>query len=240
MVPSDNIVAGNTAEPVQEIAVFGGKGGGGHAAQVVLNLARSGAAYTFAGYLNDRLPVGSALYGGAVVSSFNAWPSLDESVRFLAPLHQAARMQQNCARILELGIPNFRWARLVDPGAAVAGNVNIGPGTYVASFASISLDSIVGAHCTLRAGSRVGNDVTIEDFVFLGVNSMICSGSKIENGAHIAPGALVSNNVRVGRFAVVGLGAVVTKDVADYTVVVGNPARVLREIEPVALPPWSF
>ena len=69
---------------------------------------------------------------------------------------------------------------------------------------------------------------------------MLCSGSKIEAGAHIAPGAAVGNDVRVGRFAVVGLGAVVTKDVPDYTIVVGNPARVLREIEPIALPPWSF
>ena len=105
---------------------------------------------------------------------------------------------------------------------------------------AISIDSVVGAHCALRAGARVGNDVTVEDFVFLGVNSILCSGSKIEAGAHIAPGAAVGNDVRVGRFAVVGLGAVVTKDVPDYSIVVGNPARVLREIEPIALPPWAF
>jgi acetyltransferase EpsM len=235
----ENIVIRNSSK-LSKIAVFGGKGGGGHATQTILNLARSGEPYSFAGYLNDRLPTGSALYGGRVLCSFDAWPNLDESLLFLAPLHQAGRMQQSCIRIIDLGIPEFRWATLVDPRAMVADNSRIGRGTYVVALASIAMDSAVGAHCTLRAGARVGNDVAVADFVFLGVNSILCSGSKIEAGAHIAPGAAVGNNLRVGRFSVVGLGAVVTRDVPDYTIVVGNPARVLREIEPIAVPPWSF
>jgi acetyltransferase EpsM len=223
-------------EILKTIAVFGGKGGGGHAAQTIINLARSGAPYAFAGYLNDRQPIGTELYGGKVLCSFDAWPSLDESLLFLAPLHQAGRVQQNCARILGLGIPDSRWATLVDPRASVADNSRIGPGSYLTAFATIAMDSTVGTHCTLRSGARVGNDITISDFVFLGMNSVLCSGCKIEAGAHIAPGAAVGNDVRVGRFAVVGLGAVVTRDVPDYTIVVGNPARVLREIEPIPLP----
>jgi acetyltransferase EpsM len=236
----ENDVARSGSQTLAKIAVFGGKGGGGHAAQTIQNLARSGEPYAFAGYLNDRLPIGSALYGGKVIGSFDTWPSLDKNLLFLAPLHQAGRMQQNCTRIIGLGIPEVRWTTLVDPRASVAENSIVGPGSYVVAFASISIDSVVGAHCTLRAGARVGNDVTVEDFVFLGVNSILCSGCRIEAGAHIAPGAAVGNDVRVGRFSVVGLGAVVTKDVPDYTIVAGNPARVLREIEPIAVPQWYF
>ena len=149
-------------------------------------------------------------------------------------------MQQNCVRLIELGIPKSRWATLIDPMALVAENSSLGLGSSVVAFANLSLDSAVGAHCTLRSGSRVGNDVTVGDFVFVGVNSIICTGSKIESGAHIAPGAMVGNDVRVGRFAVVGLGAVVTRDVPDYAVVVGNPARVLKMLEPIDVPSWSF
>lgn len=221
---------------LKTIAVFGGKGGGCHAAQTIINLGSSGAPYAFAGYLNDRLPIGSELYGGRVICNFDSWPSLDKSLLFLAPLHQAGRMQQNCARVLGLGIPDSRWATVIDPRASVAENSHIGPGTYVVAFVTVAMDSTVGAHCTVRSGARVGNDIAVEDFVFLGVNSVLCSGCRIEAGAHIAPGAAVGNDVRVGRFSVVGLGAVVTRDVPDYTIVAGNPARVLREIEPIALP----
>ncbi|MEY2432109.1 MAG: hypothetical protein QOC92_1834, partial [Acidimicrobiaceae bacterium] len=50
----------------------------------------------------------------------------------------------------------------------------------------------------------------------------------IENGAWIGVGAAIVGNVRVGRNAVVGANAVVTRDVDDFTVVAGNPARVVR------------
>jgi carbonic anhydrase/acetyltransferase-like protein (isoleucine patch superfamily) len=228
------------SDRLHKIAVFGGRGGGTHAAMTILNLCEAGQPYSFAGYLNDRLPIGTLIYAGNVLSSFDDWGSLDEDLLFLAPLHQAGRMQQNCARILSLGIPNGRWATLLDTQCQVAKNASIGKGSYALPYTSVATHSIVGAHCTLRFGTRVGNDVTVGDFVFLGMNSVLCSSCRIESGAHIAPGALVGNNVRVGRFAVVGLGAVVTKDVPDYAVVVGNPARLLRMIEPIDLPSWTF
>jgi sugar O-acyltransferase (sialic acid O-acetyltransferase NeuD family) len=228
------------SETPTRIVIIGGKGGGGHAAQVVLNLARAGRPYTFEGYLNDRLAPGAALYGGSVLGKLDDWPTLDEDVRFLAPLHKVGHMQQNCTRLIDLGIPDSRWATLIDPMATVAENSSLGPGSYVVGFAGISIDSTVGAHCTLRANARVGNDVTVGDFVFVGVNSVLCTGSRVESGAHLAPGALVGNDVQVGRFAVVGLGAVVTRDVPNYAVVVGNPARVLKTIEPIDVPSWSF
>ena len=237
----EHFVPRNLSEtPVQIAAFGGGTGGGGHVAQIILNLSRVGRPYSLAGYLNDRLPAGSALPGGNVLCDFDAWPTLDKNLLFLAPLHKVGYMQQNCARIIGLGIPGSRWANLIDPLATAADNSKIGLGSFVVAFASVAMNSTVGSHCAVRAGARVGNDVTVGDFVFLGVNSVLCSGCKIESGAHIGPAAAVGNDVRVGRFSVVGLGAVVTRNVPDYAVVVGNPARVIREIEPIEVPSWSF
>ena len=232
--------AGMPSSKPQKIAVFGGRGGGTHAAMTILNLSQAGQPYSFAGYLNDRLPIGTSIFAGNVLCRFDDWARLDEDLFFLAPLHQAGRMQQNCARVIGLGVPNSRWATVVDNRSSVAENSSIGRGSYVLPFASISPHSVIGAHCSLRHGARVGNDVTIGDFVFIATNAIICSSSRVESGAHIAPGAAIGNNLRVGRFAVVGLGAVVTKDVPDYAVVIGNPARVLRMIEPIDLPSWSL
>ena len=226
---------------ILKVAVFGGKGGGSHAALTILNLSQAGQPYSFAGYLNDRLPIGTPIYGGNVLCSFDAWASLEEDLRFLAPLHQAGRMQQNCARILELGIPNSRWATVIGAGSVVAENSSIGRGSYCPPFCKC-FDGQRGRRALFDSALALASGMTSRSATLcLSVlTRIICSSARIESGAHIGPGAAVGNDVRVGRFAVVGLGAVVTKDVPDYAVVVGNPARVLRMIEPVAIPTLSF
>jgi acetyltransferase-like isoleucine patch superfamily enzyme len=218
------------------VAIFGGNGGGSLAAQTLLQLAREGQPYRLAGYLNDRLAAGTALYGGKVLCSFNDWSLLDRDLSFVAPLHKVGHMQQNAMRILGLGIPCSRWTRLIDPRAAVAKDVCVGLGSIIGPFVSIDTETTVGTHSYVRPGAVVGHAAKIGDFVYVGPNTVICGFAQVETGTHIAPGATVRGDVKVGRFAVVGLGAVVTKNVRDYAVVAGNPARVQGEVEPIDLP----
>lgn len=57
----------------------------------------------------------------------------------------------------------------------------------------------------------------------------------IENGAYVGAGAIILQNVRIGRCAVVGAGAVVREDVPPYSVVAGVPARIIKQIDPLTL-----
>lgn len=61
---------------------------------------------------------------------------------------------------------------------------------------------------------------------------LLCKPVLICEGAWIGAHAIILPGVRVGAHAVVGAGAVVTKDVPDYGVAVGNPARVIRMLDP--------
>jgi acetyltransferase EpsM len=222
------------------VAVFGGKGGGAYAAQILLNLARAGQPSRCAGYLNDRVPIGSELFAGIVLCTFDAWPSLPTNLSFVAPLHKVGHMQQNSARILGLGIPDVRWATLIDPRANVAEDAHIRHGSIVAGLATVSMGGNLGAHCFIRPGASVGPDHTIGDFVFVGANANLGAGCCVKTGAHIDPAAMLGDGVTIGRFAVVGLGAVVTEDVPDFAVVNGNPARMIREVEPFAVLPSAI
>ena len=60
---------------------------------------------------------------------------------------------------------------------------------------------------------------------------LLCKPVRICKGAWIGAGAQIMPGVRVGRYAVIGAGSIVTKDVDDYTVVVGNPAKPIKKLD---------
>jgi acetyltransferase-like isoleucine patch superfamily enzyme len=118
----------------------------------------------------------------------------------------------------------------------------------------IGARSLIGEACVLRGqgGITIGDDVFLAPMVqMLAVNhvyhdtsrpisaqGITCQGIVVEDGAWIGGGAIVLDGVRIGQNAVVGAGAVVTRDVPPYAVVVGNPARVVRDLRaaPLDLP----
>jgi acetyltransferase-like isoleucine patch superfamily enzyme len=129
---------------------------------------------------------------------------------------------------------------------------SIGDNTKIGSFVEIQKNAIVGKNCKISSHTFICEGVTIEDGVFIGhsvtfVNDTFPRATaddgglqteadwKVEftlvrRGASIGSGATILANVTIGENAIVGAGSVVTKDVPPNTIVAGNPARQLRNI----------
>lgn len=95
----------------------------------------------------------------------------------------------------------------------------------------------IGNHCKVQAFSFIPDGVIIGDGVFVGPRVTFCNDKHppsttweqtvVGDYVSIGAGAVILPGVTLKKHAIVGAGAVVTKDVESYTVVVGNPARVL-------------
>lgn len=119
----------------------------------------------------------------------------------------------------------------------------IGSGCNICDHSYIDEDVVIGDRVTIKGQVAVVDGMRIADDVFIGPNATFtndrfprsrqpfqCQRMVIGKGASIGAGAILLPGVSVGEGAMVGAGAVVTRDVPPFTVVIGNPARVVRAV----------
>ena len=128
----------------------------------------------------------------------------------------------------------------------------IGDNTKIGTFVEIQKNASIGRNCKISSHTFICEGVRIEDDVFVGHNVTFINdlyprsttpGGKmqteedwrvvptlIKKGASIGSSATILAGVTIGEYAMVGAGAVVTKDVPNRTIIAGNPAKVLRSI----------
>jgi len=126
----------------------------------------------------------------------------------------------------------------------------IGDDVKIGTFVEVQKGAKIGNRCKISSHSFICEGVTLEDEVFIGHNVTFiddlipraadadarfqteadwkCIPSLVKKGASIGSSATLLCGITVGEYAIVGAGSVVTRDVPPFSVVVGNPAKVLK------------
>lgn len=211
-----------------EVVILGGQGDGLVAAQVILDMQRSGVDISLLGFLNDYHEVNATIGGYRVLGLTSDWIKLPSNVHFHFSLLSVGKMPERVNLIESLSIPPERLVSLVHPTAQVADDAKIGRGCLITSYAVLQPGSRLGGCCSVRAGANVGHDVVVEDFVYIGPNSTMCGYSKLLKGSYAAPNSVLRDSCVMGEFSVLGAGSVAFKDMPRSTTFIGNPARRVR------------
>jgi acetyltransferase-like isoleucine patch superfamily enzyme len=130
------------------------------------------------------------------------------------------------------------------PNAIIGADCNLCDSTFIEN------DVVIGDRVTIKCGVQIWDGIRIEDDVFIGPNATFSNDryprsrqhlsqypvTTVRRGASIGANATILPGLTIGQYAMVGAGAVVTRSVPPYAVVVGNPARIVRYVSDTLAP----
>jgi UDP-2-acetamido-3-amino-2,3-dideoxy-glucuronate N-acetyltransferase len=142
--------------------------------------------------------------------------------------------------------------RIFQPELVNLYGCSIADETKIGAFVEIQKNASIGARCKISSHTFICEGVTIEDEVFIGHGVMFTNDlypsavntdgrlqtetdwnvveTRVKRRAAIGSNVTIMAGVTIGEHSLVGAGAVVTRDVPDYAVVVGVPARVIGDV----------
>jgi len=124
---------------------------------------------------------------------------------------------------------DHKFEKIIHPSALVSEYYEVGEGTVIFHNSVIQAGSKIGKHCIINTATSIDHDNELGDFVHVSPNATLSGTIKVGEGTWVGSGATVINNINIGKWCVIGAGAVITKDVPDFSVVVGNPGRIIKE-----------
>ena len=149
-------------------------------------------------------------------------------------IHPLSDVQSN-----QIGEGTKIWQyAVILPGAIIGKNCNINCHTFIEN------DVILGDRVTIKSGVFIWDGIRIENDVFIGPNVTFVNdkyprskkypekfqGLKIGKGASIGANATILGGIEIGEYAMIGAGSVVTKNVEPYSLVYGNPGKVVGKV----------
>lgn len=120
------------------------------------------------------------------------------------------------------------FATAIHPKAILSKYSTVGEGTTIMAGTTISCDVNIGKHVIINHNASVDHDCILGDFVHVSPAAILAGDIQVMEGAHIGIGSQIIQGIKIGKWSTIGAGAVVIKDVPDFAVVVGNPAKIIK------------
>ena len=213
----------------RDLVVIGAGRGAGDIADLVGCLQARGAARRLRGFLDDDPDMHGALIAGhPVLAALDAAAALGE-VDFIIGIANYRQPKIRLQVAARLALSASRFASLVHPGASISPAARIGHGCLIFQGAIVGHETVIGDHAFIGPGAMVSHHTVVEPGAIVALGAVMCSGAVLGAGAYLGARSVVRDGARVGSGALVGIGSVVLRDVPDDRVVLGSPARIVRD-----------
>lgn len=213
---------------MRKLIIIGAGGFGREVLWLAREINRTGQGYEVLGFLDDKLASGSDVNGVKVLGGLDRVPDYvgDSSVHFVIALGEPGFRKRIADSLAQYGP---QYATLVHPDARGDWErIQIGQGTIICAGVILTTNITLGDHVILNLMDNVGHDTTIHSYSTLAPNVTVSGSVTLGEGCYVGSSATIRDEVQVGDWSIVGMGAAVTKPVPAEVVVAGVPAKVIR------------
>lgn len=127
------------------------------------------------------------------------------------------------------GNMGYQFATYVHEFAVVGENTEILPGTILLPFVYVAQEVKIAANTLIHAGARIENNCSIGNNCFISSGAFVGAKTSIGNSTFVGPNSSIKDQVLVGNNVIIGMGSNVISNIDNDIVVVGNPAKKLRD-----------
>lgn len=212
---------------MKRIAVFGCGGLGKEIVMLIEQINAAAPEWQIIGFFDDGVAQNSVVNGYRCLGGMAEVNQLEESTGLVLAIGNPAIKKNVYAKVQN---QNVYYPVLVHPTVQLDDRqyIAIGEGSIITAGNILTVNITLGRHVMLNLACTVGHDAVLEDFtsVMPGVN--VSGGVVIREGAYIGTGAKITNHLEIGRYTVVGAGAVVVRSLPARCTAVGVPAKPIK------------
>lgn len=215
---------------MKKVVILGGSGIG----MIVASIINDNKDVELLGFLNDYEPVGSSIGKYCKIPVIGTTGDIDRYIQdsdvyFFIAYVGMQKEKQVYEKIKNFKIPGERYYSAIHHTAVYNPNFSsIGRGVLLAPLSQVGPDVTISDNCILLPNSYVGHDSTLNRFAHIATNAVVGANVHVGKAVHVGSNATIREKITIGDFSLIGAGAVVIKDVPANSVVVGNPAHILR------------
>lgn len=187
--------------------------------------------YNIIGFLDDNEQKwGSKVFGVEVLGGLSSAKDYKDCF-FVNGIVNPSIFWKKKSIIAKTGISLDRFETIIHPTASISKFSKIGKGTVILQNVSVSSNVSIGHQVIILANSVINHDDVIGDYVSIASSVSISGNVVVSANVYIGANSSIIGNIRIGEYSLIGIGSVVLNNVSNKSIVVGNPARFLRDIE---------
>ena len=214
-------------KPIKTVIV-GAQGSGKDVLWTIMDINKISNAFDVIGFLDDDKKLhGKKINGYPILGGIN-WLSNKKKIGCVVAIGDSKIRERVVKKLKNF---NVSFPSIIHPSVIMSEFVTVGKGTIICAGGIISPNSEIGNFVFINLRSLIAHNCKIKDFVSINPGVNVNGYTIIEKGAYIASGVTVRDEIKIGKWSVIGIGGVIGNDVKPYSLYLGNPGRLIRRIK---------